>query len=546
MIEIDAGRNRFLDDRLPPVGSWPRFEFSTLPDLAAAERLNVAGLLLDRIRKNPWRARMAIRTERTSWSYGQLVDAVDRLAHVLLADLQVRPGDRVLLRALNGPLLVAGWLAAVRIGAIVVPTHPALRRRELTAVLLRAGVTHVLCQEIVRGELEAAVADLGLPVPVLCHGDGLEGAALEAAMERLGPTAAAAETAADAPCLILFTSGSTGQPKATVHDHRNLAAVARCFAEDILQPTGADLFCGTPSLAFAYGLVSLMLFPLSVGATMVLTPDGSSATLADSITRFRPTVCVSVPTAYRWLARECGRAELAGLTRCLSAGEPLSGALARQWNEHAGTPLIDGLGSTEMLGMVLSARPGEAPPGVIGRPVRGYRVRILDADGQDTIDGAPGRLAVRGPTGCRYLGDPDGQRAAVVDGWTQMADLVAWEGAGLIRHIARADDLILAAGHSVAGPEVEAVLASHPDVAEVGVIGLPRDGKGDLVAAFVVPAPGCLADAALAGRLQDHVRAALAPYKAPRAIHFLDELPRTATGKLDRAALRLLAPEAGG
>lgn len=543
MVEIVEASYRYFEDRLPPAGLAPRLECGALPDFAAAERLNAATLLIDRIRRSPWRARMAIRTLRTSWSYGRLLDAVDRLAHVLLADLAVRPGDRVLLRAGNGPMLVAAWLAAARIGAVVVPTHPHLRRRELSAVLLRAGITHALCQEDLAAELRQAIDDLALPVPLRLHGDGLDEAELEAAMARFGPTEAAASTPAEAPCLIALSAGGGGQPKAALHSHRAVAAATRCWAEDILRPTGADLVCGSLPLSQGQGLLTLMLAPLGAGVATVLLPDLAAEALAEAIGHFRPTVCAAPPSHYRRLMRDRRPADLAGLDRCLATGEPLSAELARNWRDCAGAPLFDALGCAETLAPVLAARPEEVPPGLVGRALLGYRLRVLDEAGGEIADGAPGRLAALGPTGCCYLGDVAAQRAALAEGWTLTGDIVAREGNGFLRHIARLDDLIVTAGQTVAGPEIEAVLAEHPAVRRVAVVGLPDPVLGEQVAAFVVPTAGATASPALAGRLQEHVRYRLAPYKTPASVHFLEEMPTTATDAIDRRALRLLVAE---
>jgi 2-aminobenzoate-CoA ligase len=532
-------KDNFVEDRLPPLNLWPVFDLSTLPDLAQRPRLNIAAALIDDGLAASWGDRIAYLSEHGAWSYRRLAADVSRIGNLLRTDYDLRPGNRVLLRGWNSPLWVAFWLAVIRIGAIAVPTAPLLRQRELASILGKARPDLCLCEHTLCNELDAAMTRHGESVPVLTY-DAAGNDDLAAAVAGHMPICPAWDSGADDICLIAFTSGTTGTAKATLHSHRNVSAVVRCFRDDILQPKADDVFCGTPSLAFAYGLAGLLLFPLSVGAATVLIARPGSEALATAIARHRATVCFTAPTGYRGLMHVAGGADLASLRRCVSAGEALGAGTVAQWREVAGAPLIDALGTTEMLGMFVSAAPGEAAPGVLGRAVRGYAITVLDIGDSPADIGVPGRLAVRGPTGCRYLDDETAQRTYVQRPWNITSDMVVRESDRYVRYLTRADDMIVSAGYTIAGPEVEAVLLEHPAVAECGVIGVPDPMRGQIVKAFVVLRPPAMPSEAMAAELKAFVRAHLALFKCPRAVSFLPALPRTPTGKLQRARLREL------
>jgi 2-aminobenzoate-CoA ligase len=528
------GRSAHLDtfcrDHLPPADSWPEF-VTDLPELRYPDRLNAAAALLDAA--DPGR-RCLLTPDGGSWTYGELRTLVNRLAGTLTGRFGVRPGNRVLLRGPNTPWLAACWLAVLRAGAVAVPTMPLLRARELTTIAAIARIDLVLCDHRFRTDL--AAAELGGAPVVPYGGDGPDDLT---ALARSGPAEfAAVDTAADDVALLAFTSGTTGRPKATMHFHRDLLAVADTFSRHVLKPVPDDLFTGTPPLAFTFGLGGLLLFPLRVGAATLLVERATPDELADTVERHGVTVCFTAPTAYRAMLRAGRGPSLRGLRRAVSAGEHLPERTWRDFHAATGLKLIDGIGSTEMLHVFVSAADDDIRPGCTGTAGPGYRARIVDDDGNPVPPGTPGRLAVRGPTGCRYLADPR-QAVYVRDGWNFTGDTFVEEADGYLRYLARDDDMIISAGYNIAGPEVEEALAGHPAVLECCVVGVPDEERGQLVTAFVVLAGPAPADpAALVAELQAHTKRQLAPYKYPRVVEFVTELPRSATGKLQRHLLR--------
>jgi 2-aminobenzoate-CoA ligase len=440
----------------------------------------------------------------------------------------------VLLHGANTPMLAACWFAVMKAGAIAVTTMPQLRAKELTDILGKAQVSHALCQARLADELAAAAARS----PCLRQVMHFMGAgALEAASAAKPAGFANVDTAADDPCLIAFTSGTTGPPKATVHFHRDVLAICDCFPRSTLKPRADDIFCGTPPLAFTFGLGGLLLFPLRVGACAVLAEKLGPQDLLATIQARRASIVFTAPTFYRMMTPLAAGFDLASLRECVSAGEALPVATRAAWEAASGVRMIDGIGATEMLHIFISAAGDDVRPGATGKPIPGYRAQVVDAAGRPLPPGTIGRLAVKGPTGCRYLDDPR-QRDYVQDGWNLTGDAYLVDADGYFWHQARTDDMIISAGYNISGPEVEDVLLAHPAVAECGVIGAPDEARGQIVKAFVVPAAGVQACAALAGELQEFVRQRLAPYKYPRAIEFCAALPRTETGKLQRFRLR--------
>jgi 2-aminobenzoate-CoA ligase len=531
-LSPSAHADTFCRDRLPPDAQWPDLRF-TLPELQYAERLNAAVELLDATVAAHGADRPCLLSDGATWSYEDLLAASCRVARTLSDDLGVLPGQRVLLRGPNNPWLVASWFGVLRAGAVAVATMSLLRAAELRAICEIARVNLALCDHRFTEELAA----LGPAAPRIVGygGDAADDLTRLAARQPAGFTAAA--TAADDVAIIAFTSGTTGRPKATMHFHRDLLAIADTFSAGVLKPLPEDIFTGTPPLAFTYGLGGLVVFPMRAGAATLLLERATPAELADQIAARGVTVCSTAPTAYRAMLAAGKAGQLRGLRRPVSAGEHLPASTWEAFRDATGVKIIDGIGSTEMLHIFISAADDGIRPGATGREVPGYEAAILDDEGKPVPDGQPGRLAVKGPTGCRYLAD-ERQRSYVRDGWNLTGDTYIRDGDGYFWYRARSDDMIVSSGYNIAGPEVEEVLLGHPDVAECGVVGVPDAERGQLVKAFVVLREGATADEMLAGQLQDFVKQQIAPYKYPRSVEFVTALPRTSTGKLQRFRLR--------
>jgi len=521
----------FARASLPPPHAWPEFLFD-LPQLHYPDRLNCAAELLDTAVARGWGERTALAGARERLSYAGLLARVDRIAHVLRDDLDLVTGNRVLVRGANCPMTAACILAVIKAGCIAVPTMPLLRARELRQIVDKARIDAVLCAASLVDEL----ALLGLAAPVLVFdADGPE--TLEARMARHAAPFVPADTAADDICLIGFTSGTTGVPKGTMHFHRDVLAICDCFPRHVLGARGDDIFIGTPPLAFTFGLGGLLLFALRVGATGVLIERLSPEGLLEAIAAHRATVCFTAPTFYRQMAAQAGRFDLASLRASVSAGEPLPLATRAAWQAATGLVMIDGIGSTEMLHIFIAAAGDDVRPGATGKPVPGYQACILDALGQPVGPGVIGRLAVKGPTGCRYL-DDERQQAYVQGGWNLTGDAYEMDADGYYYYRARLDDMIISSGYNIAGPEVEDTLLLHPAVAECCVVGRMDVERGQVVEAHVVLRAGVAGSEELVQELQEFVKERIAPYKYPRAIIFRDRLPRTETGKLQRFKLR--------
>ncbi len=526
----------FARDHLPPMRTWPEFTF-TLPELRYPERLNAATALLDHTIERYGPDRRALLSDTGTWTYGDLLARSHQLAHVLVDDLGVRPGNRVLLRSPNNPWLVAAWFATLLAGAVVVTTVPQLREGELRTVGDIARIDLSLCDHRYVDEL--AAADLA-PLAIL-GGGGADDVTVRAAGRRTDFTAA--DTAADDVALLAFTSGTTGRPKATMHFHRDVLANADTFARHVLRPTAEDVFTGTPPLGFTFGLGGLVVFPCYAGAASVLLEHPTADALLAALTEFRVSVLFTAPTAYRGLLSHLPDGGLPALRRCVSAGEPLPRATWQQFHEATGVKIIDGIGSTEMLHIFVSAADGDIRPGATGRAVPGYTATVLDPDGRPAPAGELGRLAVRGPTGCRYLSDPR-QADYVQNGWNVTGDTYIRDDDGYLWYQARSDDMIISSGYNIAGPEIEQVLLGHPDVLEAAVVGAPDPERTMTVHAYVVLRPGAAGGPAKHEELRAYCTSRIALYKCPRRIDFLPELPRTSTGKLMRHALRDRTPAA--
>ena len=526
----------FCRDNLPPVDTWPEFRFD-LPELHYPDRLNCAVALLDDVIDRHGADRPCLLSPGgESWTYGELLATSHQVARVLVDELGIVPGNRVLLRGPNNPWLVACWFGVLRAGAVVVTTMPLLRPGELSTVHEIARIDLALCDDRFTDDLRAA--DLG-GAPIVTYGgtthDDLTRRA--AAYDDSGGSFDSVVTSSDDVALLAFTSGTTGRPKATMHFHRDVLANADTFSRHVLRPTPDDVFTGTPPMAFTFGLGGLVVFPLHAGASTLLIEKATADELADHIAAHDVTICFTAPTAYRAMLL-AGRPErLESLRRCVSAGEHLPAATWQAFEDATGVRIIDGIGSTEMLHIFISAADDDIRPGSTGRPIPGYQAIVVDDLGAELPVGEPGRLAVKGPTGCRYLAD-ERQAKYVQNGWNITGDTFRTDEDGYFWYEARSDDMIITSGYNIGGPEVEEALLSHDAVAECAVVGVPDEARGQLVKAYVVPAPGAIGDDTLVKELQEFAKQRIAPYKYPRAIEFIEALPRTSTGKVQRFRLR--------
>ncbi|MBI1942244.1 MAG: AMP-binding protein [Betaproteobacteria bacterium] len=530
-----AHADSFARDHLPAREAWPELRFER-PELRFPERLNCAAAILDRRARGAWSGRPALVTPDATWSYRDLLLQANRIAQVLVEDMGLVAGNRVLLRAPNNPLLAACWFAALKAGAVPVPTLPMLRAGELATVLDKARISHALCDARLHEELETARRRCPALKYVGYFGHGGADSLERGARAKSGEFANA-DTAADDVALIAFTSGTTGVPKGTMHFHRDVIATCECFPRHTVGMKSGDLVAGTPSLAFTYGLGGLLHFPLYFGAASLLVERYTPESLLETASRMRVTTLFTGPTMYHALAALAGSYDLAGLRACISAGEALPVATRAAWERATGVKIIDGIGSSEMLYIFIAAAGEDIRPGATGKPVPGYRAAVLDAQGEPCAPGVVGRLAVKGPTGCRYLADPR-QAEYVERGWNFTGDAYLVDEEGYFHYQSRTDDMIISAGYNIAGPEIESVLLMHPAVAECAAVGWPDERRGEIVKAYVVLRRGHAGDATLVKTLQDFVKQHIAPYKYPRAIEFMGDLPRTETGKLQRYKLR--------
>ena len=537
----------FAKDRLPPAELQPEYLF-TLPALQFPARLNCATELLDNAISKGWGDRPCIQAPGVHWTYAELLAQANRIANVLVTDMGLVPGNRVLLRAPNNPMLVASWFAVMKAGGIAVATMPLLRAKELRQMIAKGEVSHALCDMRLADDLRAAATEPdGAALQHIRYFNTAPGGApeqsLEAAMARQSDTFTNVDTAADDTCILAFTSGTTGVPKGTMHFHRDVMAICACWPPHVLRAEASDVFIGSPPLAFTFGLGGLVLFPMSVGASTVLLEKASPRDLLDGVKQYGATVLFTAPTSYRVLAADAAVLRETKLRKCVSAGEALPGATRLLWREVTGIELIDGIGATEMLHIFISADEAHARPGATGKAIPGYVACVMDDEGNPLPPGKVGKLAVKGPTGCRYLAD-ERQTTYVKNGWNMTGDAYMLDDDGFFHYQSRTDDMIVSAGYNIAAPEVEDALLLNPKVAECGVIGVADDARGQIVKAFVVLRPGHYASPELVRELQDFVKQTVAPYKYPREIEFCATLPRTETGKLQRFRLHAASPHA--
>ncbi|MBV8926388.1 MAG: benzoate-CoA ligase family protein [Bradyrhizobium sp.] len=534
----------FARRNLPPAEQWPELLLDR-PEFQHPEYLNAAVELTDRIVERGMGDRIALIGNGRQRTYKELADWSNRLAHALVENYGVKPGNRVLIRSGNNPALVAAWLAATKAGAVVVNTMPLLRAVELTKIVDKAEIGLALTDSRIADELVAcAKTSRFLKQVVNFDGTSNHDAELDRIALNKPVKFEAVKTGRDDVALLGFTSGTTGEPKATMHFHRDILAVADGYAKEVLQVTPDDVFVGSPPLAFTFGLGGLAVFPLRFGATATLLENASPPEMVKIIETYKATICFTSPTAYRAMMAAMDQgADLSSLRLAVSAGETLPAPVFEAWTRKTGKAILDGIGSTEMLHIFITNRIGDAAAGKTGRPVTGYEAKIVDEEMNEVPPGTVGKLAVRGPTGCRYLAD-ERQSNYVREGWNLTGDAFIRDETGRFSFVARADDMIISSGYNIAGPEVEAALLSHPAVSECGVVGAPDEARGMIVKAYVVVAANATAGDALAAALQEHVKQAIAPYKYPRAIEFVTQLPKTETGKLKRFALRQAAQAA--
>jgi len=536
MLGKSAHIDTFTRDNLPPPDQWPELP---LDGFNYPEELNAAVELTDRMVERGFGDQVALIGNGRQRTYKELTDWTNRIAHALIEHYGIKPGNRVLVRSANNPAMVACWLAATKAGAVVVNTMPMLRSGELTKIVDKAEISFALCDTRLMDEIVSCAKTSKYLKQVV----GFDGTANhDAELDRVALSKPvrfeAVKTGRDDVALLGFTSGTTGEPKATMHFHRDLLIIADGYAREVLNVTPDDIFVGSPPLAFTFGLGGLAIFPLRFGATATLLENASPANMIEIIETYKATVSFTAPTAYRvMLAAMDKGADLSSLRVAVSAGETLPAPVFKDWTEKTGKPILDGIGSTELLHIFITNRFDDAAPACTGRPVGGYQAKVVDDDMNEKPRGEIGKLAVRGPTGCRYLADKR-QRTYVRDGWNLTGDAFYQDADGRFHFAARNDDMIISAGYNIAGPEVEAALLAHPDVKECGVIGVPDEERGQIVEAHVVLKEGVAADRDTARRLQDHVKATIAPYKYPRSVKFTDALPKTATGKIQRFRLR--------
>ncbi|KQV75384.1 2-aminobenzoate-CoA ligase [Aeromicrobium sp. Root344] len=523
----------FCRTHLPDRADWPEL----LLDGAGPDRLNCATALLDDVIRELGGDRPCLLAPgQTTWTYEGLRQTASRIAHVLTEEFAIVPGNRVLLRGPNNPWLVACWFGVLKAGAVVVATMPMLRAGELRDIHEIADIDLAICDHRFLADLVAAEL---VDVPTLSYGSSSD-TDLQSRILGHSDSYDDVVTAADDVALLAFTSGTTGRPKSTMHFHRDVLAIADTFSHHIVKPTSADVFTGTPPLAFTFGLGGLVIFPLRVGASTLLIEKATPAELARLIAEHQVSICFTAPTAYRAMLASGDASSLSTLRRAVSAGEHLDVTTWHAFHDATGIALIDGIGATEMLHVFISAADDDIRPGSTGRAVPGYVAAIVDDSGVQVPDGTPGRLAVKGPTGCRYLADPR-QKVYVEGGWNITGDTFTRDADGYYWYHARNDDMIVSSGYNISGPEVEEAVVSHPVVLECAVVGLPDQSRGQLVTAFVVLKPDEAASDDTVTSIQSHVKAMIAPYKYPRRVEFVAALPRTATGKLQR--FRLRAPE---
>ncbi len=532
-----AQTDRFVHDRLPPSAQWPEIRYD-LPELQIPAQANLVDVLFDKAREAGHLNRPLLRSDALTLSYAEVSERVNRIAQVLTEDQKLVPGNRVLLRGGNSIGMALSWLAVVKAGLVAVATMPLLRAREIGDIIEKAQPTVAICDAKLMDELALAQADHPVLKTVVKFNSPDDPQDLGALCAAKSGHFAPCPTAANDIALMAFTSGTTGKPKAAVHTHRDVLAACEAWPRHVLKATPQDIVMGSPPLAFTFGLGGMLIFPMWAGASVYFpsiayTPEA----MVKLIGKVAATICYTAPTFYRQMAPFAKQHGVPSLRICVSAGEGLPDATRQLWKDATGIDMTDGIGATEMFHIFISSPAADVRRGAVGKVVPGYTAKVVDDNGNEVPRGTVGKLAVVGPTGCRYLSD-ERQTNYVKNGWNYPGDAFIQDADGYFFFQARADDMIITSGYNVGGPEVEDALLKHPEVAECGVIGVPDDERGMVVKAFIVLKPGYEAGDATIKRLQDHVKATLAPFKYPRQIEFVSSLPRTETGKLQRFKLR--------
>lgn len=528
--------DNFAHDHLPPKELQAEC-FSAHPDFEFDGALNCVEKLLDRHIAEGNGDMIAIRTFDGNWTFQDLYDKANQIAHVLKENLDFVPGNRVLIRSANNPMYVACWFGILKAGGIVVATMPLLREKELSVMIECAEISHAFCDYT----LEDALMAVELPFlkqVVTFDGSGKTTSKLETLMGNKPNTFSNYHTMADSLAIIGFTSGTTGKPKMTAHYHKDILLICEAFPKYSLQPTNNDIFTGSPPLGFTFGLGGLVLFPFYYGASTFLIEKPTPELLLQAIEQHKVTVCFTAPTAWRVLTTKVQDYDISSLRKCVSAGETLPVKVWEDWHEATGLKIIDGIGSTEILHIFISSNDENMRKGATGKAIRGYEACIIDMDGTEVTDGSPGRLAVRGITGCKYLNSPEKQQEYVENGWNITGDIFRKDEDGYFWFVARGDDMIISSGYNIAAIEVESVLLTHPDVSECAVVGLPDENRGMLVCAYIVLKEPHIASNELTKAIQDWFKEVAAPYKYPREIRYVDVLPKTETGKIQRFKLK--------
>jgi 2-aminobenzoate-CoA ligase len=520
----------FVKLNLPDISEQPEYLFNE-DELQFDKDINCATELMDKNISDGRCDKIAIISDKVKWSYYKLNRISSKIAHVLKDDLGLIPGNRVLLRSANSPMAVACWLAVLKAGGVVVSTMPLLRASELMTIVNKAQIKFALCDERLAEELKNTSTDY---LKHLCLFDANAEKSLNSQLEKLMENKPSSftdvKTRADDPALIAFTSGTTGDPKATIHFHRDVIAMCICVVDGLLKSNEDDIFIGSPPMAFTFGLGMLVTFPLYAGASVVLLEKPSPANLIVAIEKYNATICATAPTAYK-------NHDISSLKKAISSGEHLPLQVFEQWRKKTGNMIINALGSTEMIHMFISAVGDDIKPGTIGKALYGYEIAILDSENRPIGVDKKGRLAVRGPTGCRYLAD-ERQRNYVINGWNVTGDICSIDEEGYVRFESRSDDMIISSGYNIAGPEVEDALNTNKKIFESAVIGIPDKDRGAIVKAFIVLHDRHFPSDELAIEIQKYVKRVIAPYKYPREIEFIESLPRTRTGKVQRSKLR--------
>ena len=543
MVEPSAHVDGFINDNLPPRALWPEMDYSVLPELAAyPSRFNAAVELLDRQAEAGHANKPMFRFGENVWTWADMLARANRIADLLVNEFGLVPGNRVMLRSGNHPMLAAVWYAVLKAGGVAVTTMPTLRAREIEYIAAKARVQYVISHRALAQDIEAAAPSCADLRQIVYFGnDDPDG--LEARAAGRHSTFANVDTSAEDVAIIGFTSGSTGTPKGTIHFHRDLLAAADCFVGHVVDIRPGDIVCGSPQIAFLYGLCAFLVDAPRFGASTVLLERATPELLLETIEKTRATVCFSTPSGYKLMLEHAGDYDLSSLRVCVGGGEPLAPAVFNRWKEITGVPMINGLGISELLHIFISAAGDDIKPGAIGKQIPGFEVRVVNDDFEETTPGEIGQMIVKGPNGCRYLDDAERQAGYIRDGWNLSGDLCKVDEDGYIYYEARTDDMILTSGYNVSGLEVEAVLLEHPAVRECAVVASPDPDRGAIVKAFVTLADGAQANGETAGELQDFVKSQISAFKYPRAIEFVDALPLTATGKIQRGALRALERE---